>query len=507
MGKILYCISISLCTLLLLSCTGTKSAVSIHSNEFYQPNEVVPSSSPVWSKLTPYESWVISGDHITLKKQLALSLLLTDAIRTEKEYLQIEQKVKQFIKAVTPKIDDTDVHQKKGKILFSEMQSFFYPSVQKNRSQYILDHSSLKELITQGHYGTNSSALLFTLLADYFDLNPEVVVMPTHNYIQISSNPDSIITIEPTAPNGYNVLHNAQYYSDVDSVWFSKRGLLAASADDVSQKKIMNVVDLIRVGAESRYQERGRLFEKDMALLEMRTYFNPTDPNYTEQLLVHYQDTMNVLLERKDSMQLQQFFLTVDPILDAMKKLEKPSDLFYTTYCALQFKEVDLLFTQKKYREVLNKLHALKEFVPHYNDNTQYVNYNFHLFYNTILTRLSEERNYTEAIYLQDTHSTVCEWIDECKVNLGWVYTIAIENLWEKEAWSDVLKLYDSFGQQTYQSPIKESLGINKEIAYMNLVVSHENSGEIELARKALQRCQFDLPDAVECRNRLKSIQ
>ncbi|MGL1902416.1 MAG: hypothetical protein OCC49_09790 [Fibrobacterales bacterium] len=507
MKKILYLISI-ITLLNLFGCGKPDGYTLLRQDQFVREADLKDAPQPdiIWSKLSPFEQWIIASESKTISNQLALTLLYGDSVRTLKEYLPFELRIKEFLAHVSPKMYSLENNFDKGRFLFEAMVSNFYPTLKEGLKDYILDQNSVKSLVENGVYGEKNTVLLYALLAEYFDLNPRVLKAPTHSYVQLMLGGDSVVNVETTDVEGYNWNSSRNDYSQIDTTWFSKRGWVAASASDQNHIDTLTITEMIRFAYSSRFMKGARQFENDMAFLEMKVLIMANDPHYTEQLLIHYQEKIDSLMSQGDTLQLDLFFKVIQGNFSKMVHNPKPTEVYYTAYRWVALNEVIRLYVHKKYYEVLERLASLNRFIPAYNVNSQYAQYNFNWYFKGILDELIEKGRYGEAITLHNRYTTTCEWIDQCKNNLGWVYISSIETLWKKESWKKVIDLYTEFNRQPYAARLKESIISNKEVAYVNWSIKYSNDDAINDARKVLNRCLFEMPEAMQCKDRLDII-
>ncbi|MGL1935285.1 MAG: hypothetical protein OCD01_09700 [Fibrobacterales bacterium] len=504
MKKYLYLISI-ISLLALFGCGTPDGYTLLKQDQFVREGDITdaPQSDIIWSKLSRYEQWVITGKPTSFSKQLALTLLYGDSVRSLNQFLPLEHRIKEFLVTVSPEIYSLDRKYDQGKYLYESMVTHFYPTIKDGLHKYLLDHNSVKQLIEGSTYGEKSSVLLYALLANYFELKPRILKAPTHSYVQLALGSDSVVDVETTDAQGYDWRHSKKYYSQIDTIWFSKRGWVAASPLDYDLIDTLSITDMIQYSYSSRFIKNAKQFQNDMTLLEMKVVTMPNDPHYTEQLLIHYQEVVDSLMTKGDTLKLDRFFKTIEYNFSNMILNPKPTEVYYTTYRWVALNEVIRLFVQKKYHKILERLAALNRFIPDYNYNSQYAHYNFNWYFKGILDVLVENGDYSEAINLHNQYSTTCEWIDQCKNNLGWVYVTSIEKLWKQEAWDKVIELYNDFNRQPYSARLKESISSNKEVAYVNWAIKYSNRDELKKSQRVLKRCLFEMPEAKKCNERL----
>jgi len=191
---------------------------------------------PFWSELTDFEIQTIQkldkgrkGDPDTL---LALAVTASGNKRDFKSYKRIKKRIRGVVEKLRPEIARTKTFREKGNLLHQAIHNFFLKSKGPNPAGYSLHQSRLTEIFTTQKYNCLSSAMLYMILARYFNMNVKGVLLHTHAFVQIESPKGKIIEVETTSANGYGKVNNKKFYKNQAGKWFKFRGLRSSTYNE-----------------------------------------------------------------------------------------------------------------------------------------------------------------------------------------------------------------------------------------------------------------------------------
>ena len=147
------------------------------------------SSLPIWAPLTSFETKTLqridrarAGDADTL---LALALIASGDIRDQMGYDRIRKRIQRFVQFHRTEIlTQKTVYARGEKLLHAMYADFFAGGGKGRRSEliggYDAEQSQVSGIFRDGRFNCISSAILYIVLARYFDLNVEGVVASHH---------------------------------------------------------------------------------------------------------------------------------------------------------------------------------------------------------------------------------------------------------------------------------------------------------------------------------------
>ncbi|MGL1902415.1 MAG: hypothetical protein OCC49_09785 [Fibrobacterales bacterium] len=287
---------------------------------------------PIWSPLTDFEEWAITGEHSSLRKKLALAIVASGDVRTWGTYLPLEKKVLAFVKIKTSQIRKEKDIEQKGYILFHEMQKYFYPNVISSHPTYSFNQTRLSELLKDGNYNCMSSALLYLLLADFYNLNAKGVLVPYHAFAQINDGQGSTIDVETTNPIGYHQVHDSAYYGSGEVEWYSEEAK-GPTYEDYLERKIISLKKMIIRNMSNQHTSDTIMAVSDrMRLVEIKVYLEDNNAYHLSHLIDFYQREARHLLKEGDSLTLGRFFRKIGPRLFELGERYNHLPEYYTKY-------------------------------------------------------------------------------------------------------------------------------------------------------------------------------
>ncbi len=499
-----------LAVLLCLHCSTTQPVGTlIESNEiFNEPRTNFGRNSlGIWSPLTPFEVKVLTRDHDRYDEFLALALIGSGDSRTEEEFLVVKKRVWDFIVAVTPKIKKVKEFWRKGSILYHEVQKAFYPSVLGSKPMYSFNQTKLSTLVRKGEYNCISSAILFGIIAHHFGLNPQGVSVPSHAFLQISDpKTGTIIEVETTNAHGYNQVHDEAYYTSQESNWYSSRDLPPITYEDYLKRDIVSLKGLIIQNMSNQHARTRTMSLLDrMRLIEVKTHLDSKDIDHINTLIFMYQEETHRLIT-SDSATYLRFINTIRPTMTALADMPDCPSYFYDTYRWIVIEEARWFIGNNQHEYALDGLAEYIQHIPQADSNHAKMTRFKANYYYDALDSLTQQDRFTEALDFQNKYAHVCEEVEWCAKQMGWVYNTWIVQLWKKEEWKQVIDLYSDFEKQPYDSPLKETIATHKENAYKNWALKLIDTGDRSRAKNILKKCIKDIGDTPGCSDLLEKV-
>lgn len=224
-----------------------------------------------WSPLTPFETKILrnidaarGGDPDAL---LALSLMASGDIRNQQNYDRIKKHVHAFVEQIRPRIDRTSTGYGKGEILLNAMHAHFFKGGKDDAgseliSGYDSEQSKVSTIFETGRFNCISSAILYMILARYFDLSVQGVVTTEHAFIQIIADGGRIIEVETTSKNGYGLVHDKTFFKESFTRFSESRNLSVPAYEDYLKRRVVLPYILITENMNHQHTAPARM-DKD----------------------------------------------------------------------------------------------------------------------------------------------------------------------------------------------------------------------------------------------------
>jgi tetratricopeptide (TPR) repeat protein len=244
----------------------------------------VETSLPIWSPLTPFETRTLhhierarAGDADTL---LALSLIASGDIRDQKAYDRIRNRVQRFIQTHRAEILSQKSVYARGEKLLHAMHADFFAGGEKGQHSeliggYDAEQSQVSGIFRDGRFNCISSAILYIVLARYFNLNVEGVVTSQHAFVQIRGEDGRPIEVETTAYDGYGLIHDAKFYRTRFTRFSLSRNLSVPTYADYLKRRVLPPYRFIAENMNQQHTSRERMKTTDRRRLsEMMGYID-----------------------------------------------------------------------------------------------------------------------------------------------------------------------------------------------------------------------------------------
>jgi tetratricopeptide (TPR) repeat protein len=243
---------------------------------------------PIWSPLTPFETRTLhhierarAGDADTL---LALALIASGDIRDQKAYDRIRNRVQRFIQTHRAEILSQKSIYARGEKLLHAMHADFFAGDGKGQHSgliggYDAEQSKVSVIFRDGRFNCISSAILYIVLARYFNLNVEGVVTSQHAFVQIRDEDGRPIEVETTAYDGYGLTHDAKFYRTRFTRFSLSRNLSVPTYADYLKRRVLPPYRFIAENMNHQHTSRERMKTADrQRLSEMLGYIDAETP-------------------------------------------------------------------------------------------------------------------------------------------------------------------------------------------------------------------------------------
>ena len=289
---------------------------------------------PFANELTPFENETLSNVEALKQGEpdalLALYLVASGDVRFKWQYQSVQKDINRFFKQYAKSLDQTD-ELKKAQILHDAMHAYFFVGGNSGRSAgsgYDFDQSKLSGVFTTEEFNCVSSSLLYIVLARKLNLDVNGVVLPSHIYVQLNFNNGESIDIETTSVNGFDVVHDEEFYERDDRSWFEERGLTPSDYQDYLEREIVTPFELGVLNMRNQHTfEENMAFGDRYRLAEIMSHLDLTDLKAHLQRLSFYN---NAFVEGDSSLQESLgFYQKIAPYLDALPSYQNGDEKLF----------------------------------------------------------------------------------------------------------------------------------------------------------------------------------
>jgi len=470
------------------------------------------SGLPFWSELTDFEIQTIQnldkarkGDPDTL---LALAVIASGNKRDFKSFKRIKKRIRGVVEKLRPKIAKTKIFREKGYLLHQAMhRNFFLQSKGPNPAGYSLNQSRLTDIFTSQKYNCISSAMLYMILARYFNMNVKGVLLPTHAFVQIESPKGKIIEVETTSVNGYGWVHNKKFYKNQSGEWFKLRGLRSSTYKDYQNRKITALHLLIAANMNSQHTNPEKMKPTDK--LRVSEIFAHTDPNdriAQLNMLIGYNHQFNKLKSKKDFRTLEILFGRTDVLITNLRKNWKNDFEIQNMVSWLDYEYAYTLHQNGKHDIALKRqATSLRRLGNKIKEREVLLKTHMSLIHNYMLD-LVKQQQFKNIEVISQRFSGYCNQVDWCEEDKGWFYNPWADVYWDRGEWGKVTEKLGMQLKLTRDKKIRTDVMRKLESAYLNWCYTYMNQGNWSKAAGILKKCLAKYPEMSRCQKTLKKL-
>jgi len=470
------------------------------------------SGLPFWSELTDFEIQTLKnldkarrGDPDTL---LALAVIASGNKRDFQNFKKIKKRIRRVVKKLRPEIAKMKTFREKGKLLHQAMhKEFFLESRGTNPAGYSLAQSKITDIFTTKKYNCISSAMLYMILARYFNMNVKGVLLPTHAFVQIESLKGKIIEVETTSFNGYGLAHNKNFYKNQAGKWFKFRGLRSSTYKDYQNRKISAPYLLIAANMNSQHTNPKRMKSADrLRVSEIFSYTDPNDRIAQLNMLTAYNNHFNKLKSKKDFKTLERLFGRTDGLITNLRKNWKNDFKIQNILAWLEYEYAYTLHQNGKHDSALKRQKTgLRRLGNKIKDREILLKNQMSLIHNYMID-LVEQKQFKRTEVISQRFSEYCNQVDWCGADQGWFYNSWADVYWDRGEWDKVTeKLYMQL-KLTRDKKIRTDVMKNLEMAYLNWCYTYMNQGKWGRAADILKKCLAKYPKMEICQKTLEKL-
>ena len=451
-----------------------------------------------WSPLTEFELSTLSKVHLAQSADpdalLALAIMASGNIRTTREFNQIKSRIYQVIDRVKPLISQQKNTWRKAFELHNAMHDeFFLANAPHTELQgYKSDQSQLSRVFSDKTYNCTSSALLYLILARYFGLAVEAVILPSHVFVQLTLPTGQKLDIETTSKTGFGLRHDKAYYENNNNLlensehWFRVRNLIPATYHDYVNRQVDSVYRLIADNMNHQHLAAERMAKVDRyRLQEVRSWLLPDDPQALLYRFYVFNNGLINLLQQKNNQQAIQLIAKAEILIQQYSKQMTAGSLLPTKKQQQQIDSIiTFIFTSKA--GIAFSEDDYSAAIDHFTNALRWVREpekSRKIMRNMVIAHVNQGNLFSRQ--------------KDYKLAINW-YAKATAILSEIAAVNNAVAVQDK--------QLKQDLENNIGSAYWNMAVPYLNRGDSYTAHEILGQCSRQFPSIEKCQQGLEKI-
>ena len=469
------------------------------------------SALPIWSELTPFEEAALAntptaraGDADAL---LALYLLAAGDSRDRAIYRLYRNEIDRWL-------EDTRLGRKgsdsrRARELFLGMHKTFFGPEPKPMSlpdNYRAEQSQISGIFEDRHFNCISSAMLYIVIARKAGLEVDGVVLPSHAFVQLTTNSGEVVDIETTSLGGFAQVHDETFYDTSAGNWFSDRGLALPTHQDYLEREIVSPYRLGLFNMTNQHTSEQRMPYADrMRLAELRGYLLPEDVAAQKSRLAYYYQEFAHFSEREDFNAALRMFDQVAPYLADQGSMHPGDQEFVSLLTAVEAQMAETLIQQGRQDEGLDLARQLLQTRDLEEDPFGVENHLFSVISRYAVNR-ADDADYPSAREAFNSLEDQCLQNKVCNSGLAHVYSTWAMHYVEDRNWRRSVDVYQEYLLLDNSSNLSRHFSTNLERAYLNWAAVEEWSGEWESAMGLLNQCTQALDEAKRCASALQEL-
>ena len=469
----------------------------------------------IWSHLTEFELLTVNniskarlGDADAL---LMLYLTASGNSRSMSAYQLRLRSINQFVEKITPEIDNAGSEWRKGYILLQAMHRHFFVGGDSNSNTskgYDFDQSQLSEIFESKKFNCISSSLLYIILARKFDLKVSGVLLPSHAFVQIELKDGKILEVETTSSNGYDWVHNQEFYQKSNTSWFQSRGLSPSTFKDYQNRKIVSPVMLGADNMTHQHTNSQRMRKKDrVRMVELLSSLSPLNLKAHKARLYFYNNEFVRLNKLKDYQSLSRMYLHISPFIDFVK-ISNGNDSEVARMAAWIGSQMAFVSWQNGDSDIALALarKTLSE-VSELDKDREKIIENIYVTLNNISQKYTNQKQFKKSLQVYQGEHRLCISSKRCRDAVRYLYSKWAANDWDKQQWSQVIARYNEYLGWDWQGEIMRPFKENLQSAYLNWANQFAEKGDWLEVNKILNLCISNDFSIDKCQQRLKQLQ
>jgi hypothetical protein len=469
------------------------------------------SALPIWSDITPFEEAVLAdsaaaraGDADAL---LALYLLASGDSRDWAIYQVYRNQIDRWLEET--ELGRVGSDSRRGRELFLGMHKNFFgpePEALSVPDNYRAEQSQISGIFEEQRFNCISSAMLYIVIARKAGLEVDGVVLPSHAFVQLTTETGEIIEIETTSLGGFGQVHDEAFYDSSSGNWFSDRDLAPPTHRDYLERDIVSPRQLGLFNMTNQHTSEDRMPYADrLRLAEMRAHQLPDDSAAQKSRIAYYYQEFAHFSDQRAYRSALRMFDQVAPYL-ADQSYRFPDDAeFGSLLTAVEAQMAETLIQQGRQEEGLELARHLLQTRELDDDPFRIENHLLSVISRYAVTR-ADDADYPSAREAFNSLEDQCLQNKVCNSGLAHVYSTWAMHYVEDRNWQRSVDVYQEYLLLDNSSNLSRHFSTNLERAYLNWAAVEEWSGEWESAMGLLNQCTQTLDEAEHCASALQEL-
>ncbi len=465
---------------------------------------------PIWSALTEFEVNTVNDLTFTSTPSadtlLAFYILASADDREGARFEPYRNRLNEWIDNLEPRLKrKTQLEQ--GEILFRAMHEEFFLTENDEKKGYVFDQSQLTQVFDERLYNCMSSSLLFVIIAKKMGFDAVGVVIPSHVFVELRLPGSTTIDVETTSRNGFNVVHNAAFYQQDDTEWFTDRNLTPPTYRDYLDREIISATDMGLLDMWSQHTSSARMAYADrMRLAELRAHLLPDDGDAQRARLIFYHEEFSRREQRSDFSGLRLMYDQVKPYIDSL-----PEDYFSDPEMQNLIFSVksEMALTDIKTNEEARGItltRSLLRNVQFSRSDLGLVEHNLFYILSEYITVNIDRGEFLQARQAFADFENYCSQHDICANTVLKLYARWGESYWRHRDWAQAIEVYRDYLTISGRTELELSVEKNMQNAFVNWAGEDLRDGEWESAIVRLETCINEIGTALNCQRDLEKI-
>ncbi|HLP40046.1 MAG TPA: transglutaminase family protein, partial [Fibrobacteria bacterium] len=431
--------------------------------------------------------------------------------RDQAGYDAIHDRVEAFARRIRPVIEVQGTPFKKGLRLHQAMHAEFFgggsaaAGTSPAADGYDFEQSALAPIFATRRYNCVSSAILFTVLALRFGLEPEGVLLPSHVFVQIRNPGAKAIEVETTSPQGYALMHDRAFYETRASRWFRAYGLAPSTYADYERRTILSPLELVAHNMNHQHTAPSRMSQLDRCrLMEARAYLDPggADAQWN-RVVVYHAEAVN-LKEEEDFAAVAALFAKVLPEASAAGR-RFPDPALRNRIGWLWYEHAAAVQRLGRGAEALALVDTALTWVDLGEKGGTPLRGNCMALIQMEVGALGQAGRFAEGEALLDRYPAFAREEEGFRRARAWLYGTWAMALWKREDWPGAAARLEAL---LAVAPEADHAAIRGNLAgaYLHWSQGLQQQGDLLKARETLNRCIERMPEAAGCRAQLANL-
>ncbi|MBN1309145.1 MAG: hypothetical protein JXA18_14570 [Chitinispirillaceae bacterium] len=140
------------------------------------------------------------------------------------------------------------------------------------------------------------------------------VITRGHAFVQITAPDGKKLELETTSRNGFDWVHNEEFYKKRSSKWFRLRGISSQTYKDYTSRQIVKPYQLVCYNMKNQHTDFSRMDVEDVhRLIECRAYIDDTNIQYQKDLISTYRIELSDLEKKHAASTIRRFYRITAP--------------------------------------------------------------------------------------------------------------------------------------------------------------------------------------------------